>query len=354
MDNPAPNHPPTHVLLGRRLFSPPTVISLIAVISLVIFLALRLDIAWSETWRVIRDINPFLYLLAVFIHYLTFLFRSARWRLLLINAAHGQDATFTAPSLKYSSSLILMSFFANAVTWFHMGDAFRAYAYAEDTRSSFPSSMGTVLADRAIDLIIIVGLMAVAAGVLYASGDVRPSVQFLLLGTGFLAAFVVGLITMLLLQRWVAPRLPSPIGRVYGRFHTGTMGSFGRMHWVFSLSVLAWLCAVGRLFFVLKALDTQVTAGLVIFVPLANVLLSAVPLTPGGLGIVETGITGLLQLQLTIELALAVALVDRTISYLSIILTGGAAFAVRQVMIARRSSAADMEESGVVQHHDCR
>ena len=211
MDNPARNHPPAHVPLGRRFFSPPTVISLIAAISLVIFLVLRLDISLGETWRVIRDINPYLYLLAVFIHYLTFLFRGARWRLLLINAARGQDATFKAPSLKYSSSIILMSFFANAVTWFHMGDAFRAYAYAGDTHTSFSSSMGTVLADRAIDLMVIVGFMAVAAGVFYASGEVRPSVQFLLLGTGLLAAIAVGLITMLMLRRWVAPRRAAPI-----------------------------------------------------------------------------------------------------------------------------------------------
>ena len=126
----------------RRLLSPSVVISLIAVIVLVIFLALRLNISWDETWRAIRNINPLLYLLALFVHYLTFLFRGARWQLLLINAARGQEATFTAPSLKYTSTLILMSFFANAVTWFHMGDAFRAYAYAEDTGSSFPSSMG--------------------------------------------------------------------------------------------------------------------------------------------------------------------------------------------------------------------
>ena len=281
-----------------------------------------------------------------FFHYLTFLFRGARWQLLLINAARGQEATFTAPSLKYTSTLILMSFFANAVTWFHMGDAFRAYAYAEDTGFSFPSSMGTVLADRAMDLMTIVGLMALAGGILYASGDVRLSAKFLLLGTSILTIIIAGLISMPLLRRWVAPRLPKHIERVYGQFYKGTMGSFGQIHWIFGLSVLAWLCAVGWLFLVLKALDLQITTGLVMFVPLGNVLLSAVPLTPGGLGIVETGITGLLQLQLTVEAALAVALVDRTISYFSIVITGGAAFAVRQVRVARRPSALEVGNSG--------
>ena len=62
------------------------------------------------------------------------------------------------------------------------------------------------------------------------------------------------------------------------------------------------------------------------------------------------GITGLLQLQVTVEVALAAALFDRTLSILSMA-TGGVAFAVRQVMITRRSK---MEQSGVVQPHGCR
>jgi uncharacterized protein (TIRG00374 family) len=73
---------------------------------------------------------------------------------------------------------------------------------------------------------------------------------------------------------------------------------------------------------------------------MANGLLSAIPLTPGGLGIVETGVSGLLQLELTVELAVAVALVDRTISYLSIIATGGVVFAINQL---RGNDAADRD-----------
>ena len=54
----------------------------------------------------------------------------------------------------------------------------------------------------------------------------------------------------------------------------------------------------------------------------------------------ETGISGLLRIELTVEVALAVALVDRTISYLSIILTGGAVFALRQLRAGSRAAAA--------------
>ena len=136
---------------------------------------------------------------------------------------------------------------------------------------------------------------------------------------------------MAVLQRWIVPLLPQRLASIYHRFHDGTMGSFGRLDRVYGLGVLGWLMEVGRLYFVIKALGLSVATGLVIFVPMANGVLSAVPFTPGGLAVVETGVSGLLRLDLVFELALAVALLDRTISYLSIIVTGGIAFAVRQV-----------------------
>ena len=55
---------------------------------------------------------------------------------------------------------------------------------------------------------------------------------------------------------------------------------------------------------------------------LANAMLTTVPITPGGLGIVEPGILGLLTLSLPRSEAVSVALLDRSISYLSIVILG--------------------------------
>jgi uncharacterized protein (TIRG00374 family) len=127
------------------------------------------------------------------------------------------------------------------------------------------------------------------------------------------------------------------VGEVYHRFHDATLGSLRRIPLVLALGVAGWLCEAGRLALVIQAVGVNVALGLVLFVPMANGLLTAVPLTPGGLGVVETGVSGLLRLELAVELAIAVALVDRTISYLSVVLAGGVAFAVRQLRLARRN-----------------
>ena len=61
---------------------------------------------------------------------------------------------------------------------------------------------------------------------------------------------------------------------------------------------------------------------------LAGSLLTAIPLTPAGVGFVEAGIVGLLTLYGVVgEPAVAVALTDRAISILTVIVLGGIFYA---------------------------
>lgn len=319
------------ISLGSRFRSWQTGLAFITLGGLIFLLITRFEVSWRDTWDLMRGMNPAWYLAAIAIHYTTFYFRGARWRMLLENAARRQGAPFDRRPALYYGRIILISWFANSVTFFRMGDAYRAYAYAEDTKSSFPRAVGSVLADRVIDLSVVGSLMGVGIVVLLLTGDVDPPLILVVAAVGLLGAIVAGLLSMLVLRKWIIPLLPPTLASIYYRFHEGTMGSFGRLDRVYALGVMSWLMEVGRLFFVIKALGLSVAGGLVIFVPMANGVLSAIPLTPGGLAVVETGVSGLLRLDLAFELALAVALLDRTISYLSIIVTGGLAFAMRQL-----------------------
>jgi uncharacterized protein (TIRG00374 family) len=88
-----------------------------------------------------------------------------------------------------------------------------------------------------------------------------------------------------------------------------------------------------RLFFVVQALGFQdVSLGLsgAVFVALIGSLLTAVPLSPAGLGIVEAGVVGVLHVAYGVPLpeATAIALLDRVISVFSIIVLGSIAYMV--------------------------
>lgn len=322
----------------RRLLSPQTAISFMVLAGLLVLLLTRFDIAWGATWDHMRSLNLWWYALAYVVYYTAFIFRGARWRILLMNAA-GDDPPTPAPSVIYCARIIHMSWFANSVTFFRIGDAYRAFAYTEEFKASFPRTMGTVLADRLIDLTVVVLIMVVGIGILLLQGDIDPPLLLVVAAAALLGLIVAGLVGMIVARSWMLRWLPGRLSFAYERFHQGTLGSFGRLPLVFGLGVLGWVSEIGRLFFVVQALGVPVAVGLLVFVPMATGLLSAVPLTPGGLGVVETGVSGLLQLELTVELAVAVALVDRTITYLSIVLTGGISFALRQWGRRRRAAA---------------
>ena len=329
--------------LKRKLLAPQTGIPLAALVLVIVLLSTQLDIGFSDTWEHITTLNPWWYAAAFVSHYSTFIFRGARWRVLIGNAhRHGGGPP---PTVAYAARVILMGWFANSVAWFRVGDAYRAYAYAADTHTSVSRSMGTVMADRLIDLVVVAVLISIGVGALFIGGQIVPPFLLVAVAAGALALVGVGLAGMALARRWVAPRLPEKMRDMYHRFHSGTMDSFGRMHIVFALGIVGWLCEAGRLFCVVMAVGTPVALGLVLFVPMANGLLTAVPLTPGGLGLVETGITGLLGLELAVEAALAVALVDRSISYVSIVIVGGAAFVARQIQATRRAYAPEEGET---------
>ena len=85
------------------------------------------------------------------------------------------------------------------------------------------------------------------------------------------------------------------------------------------------------------ALGFDLSVALVVFLTLANSLLSLVP-TPGGVGAVESGVAGLAVrlASLAKESATALVLVDRFITYISVIIVGAAIFAMRPVLARRR------------------
>ena len=149
---------------------------------------------------------------------------------------------------------------------------------------------------------------------------------------------------LILLMRLVglplAQRLPQALSQAYRRLYEGTVGSFRRLPSTASLSVGAWLLEAGRLLLVVHALGLSVPLPLVLFVALTSALLTTVPVTPGGLGLVELGVSGLLMLAVPKEAAVAAALVDRSISYLSIVLVGGVLFLLHQLRRPPRPSLA--------------
>jgi uncharacterized protein (TIRG00374 family) len=322
--------------IQRRFFSLPTLVSLALAGAFLAFVITRFDVDLGDTWDQVKGSNIWLLAAAVAVHYTTFIFRGARWRLLLQNT---QERGAPLPGVLYCSQLVLLGWFVNAVAWLRLGDAYRAYVYREEQDASFSRTIGTILAERILDGVMVLVLVVLAVPFLVRSGG---GAAWTVLGVaGVAVALLAGVVAVMVWARERAlSKLPNWMAERYSRFHQGTLGSFQRIAPVTLLGLLAWMAEVARLYLVVKALDLDLGFSLVIVLAMANSLLSLVP-TPGGFGAVESGVAGLaVRLsRLSSSVALALVLVDRAITYLSIIIVGALVFLGRQVM--RRSRAVE-------------
>ena len=268
------------ISITRRIFSIPTLLSFGIALSFILFLSTRFDLDWGQTWRGIRDMNPWLYLLALALYYLSFIFRGMRWKMLATNAAESSLETPRVPSTLHTSQLIVIGWFVNSVTWLRMGDAYRAYAFAEDSDSSFSWSLGTLLAERVMDMVIVAAIILTAVAVLAVTSGQAVSVYIIVM------AFVMtaGIIALTLFMKAYGDRaanfLPNRIKAAYRRFRQGTLDSFQRMPLAMLLGLIGWLLEMGRLYFVLAALGIDSGLVLIPIVAVGHAILSTVP-TPG-------------------------------------------------------------------------
>ena len=316
--------------IARRVFSLPTLVSLALAAAFLAFLVTRFDVDLAATWQQVKSANPLYLALALAIHYTTFLFRGARWRLLLRNVQGSDEAS---PTVAHCSQLVLLGWFANSVAWLRLGDAYRAYLYHEERRASFPRTMGTILSERLLDVAVIGLLLAVSLPFLLGRGLGREAglvsaavlTLLALLGLSLLALAGLGCI-----RERLPARLPAWVTTQFLRFRDGALGSLRQAPLAALWGLLAWLAEVGRLYLVTQALGIDLPPALIVFATLANSVLTLVP-TPGGLGAVESGVAGLLKQLggIATPAALSITLVDRSISYLSVIAAGTILFLAR-------------------------
>lgn len=316
--------------LWPRVLSVPTLVSLMLALGFLSFLIFRFDVDLGQTWALVRGANIGYVAAALLVHYTNFLFRGVAWSILLRNA---EGPNVPAPGVFYCAELILLGWFTNSVAWLRLGDAYRAYLYSNEQKAPFPLVMGTIVSERLVGTALVVLLLLVSLSYSIGTRQFPPQSAWMVLGiaAALFAALVLGLLILFGLRDRIKGWLPARVARHYESFHQGYLGSLRQIPWLAFWALLGWLAEIARLCLVTLALGLELNLALLVFIALANSLLTLVP-TPGGLGAVEPGVSGLLVRlsQLTAPVAGAVVLLDRAISYLSVILFGGLLFLARQ------------------------
>lgn len=315
--------------LWQRLRSPRTLISFGIAIAIIWFAFRSLNIDIEQTWRYMRAANPALLLLGLAVFYTTFPMRALRWRLLLDNAGvpvrEGRHSWASFPALM---EYIYLSWFANCIVPAKLGDAYRGYLLKHNGKVSFSTTFGTIFAERLLDMIGLFGLLVVSG--YFTFGAHMPEGTQIVFGFG--ALLVVAILGGLAGMRWLSPLIrrfiPHRLHEVYGNFEAAALRSFSPaiLPRLILMTAGIWLLEGFRLYFVIQALGHEgLTLGLsaIVFVALASSLLTALPITPAGLGVVEGTVTVVLTFfGVDKNLGSAVTLLDRLVNFWSIIVFG--------------------------------
>lgn len=330
--------------LGSRMRSGRTIASFGLALLLLAGLAWRIDRAvLADAWQRLRGAQPGWWLAALGTYYLAFPVRAARWRVLLANA--GEPAA-SIPGTGALAEIIYLSWFANALVPAKLGDVWRGWLVRRASGTSWTRAMGTIVAERALDLVMLVCLMVAAGFLTY--GDVLASgvagglgacllrgadgnvgcalARLFALGAVVVLALVIALVLLARFGGHLERRLPRRLGTLYATFAQALVMSFGRFGPLLGLSAAAWAAEGASFYLVGRALGLTLGAPLVVFFSLLQAFITAIPATPGGLGL-EFILAGAIGLRgYAAADALALTALYRTISYLSLVVGGAIVF----------------------------
>ena len=325
--------PPDQMSLTRRLREPRTILSIVVPLVIIIIAVILNREYLSEVPTDIGRADPRLVLLAFVIYYAGFPLRGWRWTKLLRGAGY-------RVRVKDGTEILFLSWLVNCIVPAKLGDLYRSYLLKLNSPVSATRTLGTVFMERILDLIAIATL-GVLAGYWRFRGslnDLPQTAQVVCaLGVVVVVVLIVALVVMRNFGRRVIAILPLPhrVAELYDRFEEGVFGSVGPrgLPVLGVLTIVIWTTEALRLYCVVRALgfsDVDLGFSGAMFVALIGSLLTAIPFTPGGLGLVEGGMGLVLTKIFRADPAhaLAIILVDRAISVFSIVVLGSIAYVI--------------------------
>jgi uncharacterized protein (TIRG00374 family) len=316
--------------LTSRLLTPKTIASLGIAVVIVGVALWRAQIDWGAAWDNIRHANPFLYLGALAVYYASFVVRSIRWHVLLKNAGEDRPA-------RSLIGIVITSFFVNCVVPAKMGDIYRGYLARQKLEVPVSKALGTIIAERLIDLIVLMALLLAAGAVVFRTKAPGILIPYVVIG---LLVCLAGVGVILVMRAGRGQRilrlLPEAVFHRYESLRLGTVDSFARLASLLGLTVLVWAAEGARLglvVFSLHLVGVHLGPSQFLLIALVAALLTTVPFLPGGLGLVEAGMIGVLITvgSVTNSAAVSITLLDRSISYGSLIVIGFVIFIVTHV-----------------------
>jgi uncharacterized protein (TIRG00374 family) len=320
--------------LTSRLLTIRTLASLGLAVVIVGVAIWRAQINWGAAWDNIRQANLFIYVAALLVYYASFVVRSIRWHVLLGNAGEERPSRSLV-------GIVITSFFVNCVVPAKMGDIYRAYLAKQKLDVPVSKALGTIIAERLMDLIVLMTLLLAAGAIVFRTKAPGILIPYVVIGVAVCLAGV-GVILVMRAGRGqrILRLLPEAVFHRYESLRLGTVDSFARLPTLLGLTVLVWAAEGTRLGLVVLSLHlvgVHLGPSQFLLIALVAALLTTVPFLPGGLGLVEAGMIGVLITVggVTNSSAVSITLLDRSISYASLVVVGFVIFVLTHIHVPK-------------------
>lgn len=323
--------------ISRGLLRPRTLISFAVAVAILVIFVQRLDLDLAVIASNIRSADRRILTAAIVVYVGTIVIRAARWRWMLVIAGAGTSPGSTVPPVGYLSAVLLVSWFFNCILPAKLGDAYRIYRVKADDGIRYTVGFGTVLTERVIDLGVLVAMLAVSAVVAFHGDLPSDASKALWVGIGLAVLAAAGLATIWALRNRIEGWLPVRWRNQWQTLQQSVFVNLGRPWVPIALSIVIWSLEASRVFFVAKALGVDLGFEMAIFVGLMAALLTTLPFTPAGLGVVEVAVVSVLKLaDVPVDLAGSVAVLDRLITYWGLIAVGAVIYLIMLRWMPRR------------------
>jgi glycosyltransferase 2 family protein len=309
--------------LTKRILQPRTVLSFAIAVAIAVFFLRRVNLDPHAVLTNIREANVVLLILAVAAYFAAFGLRSIRWRWMLQRSGVGKDGDDSLPSTFEVMQILLVAWFINCIVPAKLGDAYRGFRTRVDFGIRYSVSFGTLISERLIDLLVLFAMMVIA-GVIAFSGNIPSEARNVFIGGALLVSLaVVGLIVLWFARSRVEALLPLRFQQQYRSLSTTLFYSLRSPGYPALISLGIWLLEAARVLLVAESVGVRLTVSMAAFVALMSALLTTLPITPAGLGVVEVAIIAVLRLaNVPVDLAGTVAFLDRLITYWLLIVVG--------------------------------
>lgn len=281
-----------------------------------------------STLTALTRVNWTLVGVAILVHYSGFAVRGHRWQILL--AALGHRTGYL-----YTTGVLFSGWFVSALLPARAGDIFRValLRLPPPSQPAVPvaDSISSIVLERALDIVAILCL-SIGFGLVVLGAQLPPwLLTAYVLVVVVLGVFVLALLLVPALLDWLRHWSSHRLWQIGLDFAGQMVTSLRRLPHhplaaaiAFLESIYIWICDAFVLWLVVWSLGVLLPFSGAAFVALTVDVFAAVPLTPGGIGQVESAYAALLTLlPFQLNSIPAVILVTRAISYWSFLLVSG-------------------------------